>query len=63
MFSKTSLSEMMPHFVSNGNVVMEILQKAAESKEAIDIQDILFRYTLDSFGLIGFGHPIDSLHR
>jgi len=52
---------MMPHFLESGKVVLQILDRAVEKKETIDIQEILFRYTLDAFGLIAFGHPIDSL--
>jgi len=51
----------MPHFLESGKVVLQILDRAVAKKEVIDIQDVFFRYTLDAFGLIGFGHPIGSL--
>ena len=63
MFSKTSISGMLPHFVAKAEKVASILDKIAESGKPVDIQDLFFRFTLDSIGEIGFGFSIDSLDK
>eukprot|EP01087_Luapelamoeba_hula_P008336 TRINITY_DN2085_c0_g1_i6.p1 TRINITY_DN2085_c0_g1~~TRINITY_DN2085_c0_g1_i6.p1 ORF type:complete len:222 (-),score=29.88 TRINITY_DN2085_c0_g1_i6:712-1377(-) len=52
---------MLPHFISNGRKVTALLSNAAAAGDTVDLQDIFFRFTLDSFGSIGFDHPINSL--
>jgi cytochrome P450 len=40
--------------------VYKILDAAAKSQVPIDLQDVFFRYTLDSFGRVGFRYAINS---
>jgi len=54
---------MLPHFVAKAEKVASILDKIAESGKPVDIQDLFFRFTLDSIGEIGFGYSIDSLDK
>eukprot|EP01104_Vermistella_antarctica_P008145 TRINITY_DN2036_c0_g1_i1.p1 TRINITY_DN2036_c0_g1~~TRINITY_DN2036_c0_g1_i1.p1 ORF type:complete len:469 (+),score=81.14 TRINITY_DN2036_c0_g1_i1:198-1604(+) len=61
MFTKTNISEMTSTFTRNANTVVDILNKVKPG-EAIDLQDLFFRYTLDSIGEIGFGVSLNSLN-
>eukprot|EP01087_Luapelamoeba_hula_P021355 TRINITY_DN743_c0_g1_i3.p1 TRINITY_DN743_c0_g1~~TRINITY_DN743_c0_g1_i3.p1 ORF type:complete len:434 (-),score=51.99 TRINITY_DN743_c0_g1_i3:159-1460(-) len=63
LFTKVSVAEMLPHFVNHGQKVIKILGDAATSKQTIDLQDLIFRFTLDSICTIGFGHNINSLDK
>ncbi|KAI7861836.1 cytochrome P450 [Spinellus fusiger] len=49
-------------FISHMDTMREcILDKAVISSEPIDFHDAMYRYTLDSFVLIGFGVRLDAL--
>ncbi|KAI7902864.1 cytochrome P450 [Cokeromyces recurvatus] len=49
-------------FVKELNVMSEyILDKAVNGHEIIDFHDVMFRFTLDSFILLGFGVELDAL--
>ncbi|KAJ3078733.1 Protein kinase alk2 [Quaeritorhiza haematococci] len=48
-------------FYEEMHMLTDRLSKAVESKEAIDIQDLFFRFTLDGFGKIGFGIELNSM--
>lgn len=62
MFSVNSFRHHMAEvFNRNGNKVMALLDAAAASGEVVDMQDIFFRFTLDSVGEISFGSSIGSL--
>jgi cytochrome P450 len=63
LFRTESLKSMVPTFIKGAHIVLQKLEEAASSSTAIDVQDLFFRYTLDSIGLIGFGHDIGSLHQ
>eukprot|EP01087_Luapelamoeba_hula_P010377 TRINITY_DN2745_c0_g1_i3.p1 TRINITY_DN2745_c0_g1~~TRINITY_DN2745_c0_g1_i3.p1 ORF type:complete len:450 (-),score=61.61 TRINITY_DN2745_c0_g1_i3:110-1324(-) len=63
LFTKPSVAEMLPHFVEHGQKAMQFLEDAAKSKQTIDFQDVLFRFTLDSIGTVGFGQDIGSLDK
>jgi len=63
LFTKNSIGAMLPYFLKNAEVVTEILQEAADNNKTIDIQDLFFRFTLDSIGHIGFGFSINSLRK
>ncbi|KAL6071642.1 Cytochrome P450 monooxygenase pc-3 [Balamuthia mandrillaris] len=62
LFNPTSLESMVPIFQRNGDVLLSKLEEACKAKQAIDIQELFMRFTLDSIGEIGFGHPINSLN-
>lgn len=64
IFTARNLKEEMSKvFISNGKKVCERLSQHAESGTAVDIQDLFFRYTLDSFTEIAFGDNPNSLER
>lgn len=43
------------------NTLCDVLRTAAESESIVDIQDLFFRLTLDSFSEIGFGTKLGAL--
>jgi len=53
---------MLPVFQRHADELVEILNKAAESKKSIDMQRLFLGYTLDCSGEILFDHSIGSLH-
>ncbi|CAO3638135.1 unnamed protein product [Cunninghamella blakesleeana] len=48
-------------FVNELKLVENIFDKASESKTTVDFHDIMYRFTLDSFVLLGFGTEIGAL--
>jgi cytochrome P450 len=63
LFRTESIKDMLPVFVSGAQTVIAALERVATDAEPIDLQNLFMRYTLDSIGLVGFGHDIGSLHR
>jgi len=61
LFHKLVLRDMMPQFKENAHVVIDMLHEHVKSGEPIDIQDLYFRYTLDTFGKLGFGEELNAL--
>lgn len=60
LFTSNVLSKHMTSvFIKNAQRVHNILAKLDE--ESIDVQDIFFRYTMDSFSEIAFGDSLDGL--
>jgi cytochrome P450 len=56
MFTARSLREEMSGiFAKNAHVVMEKLAQNARDKKIFDVQDLFFRFTLDSFSEVAFG--------
>ena len=43
--------------------VLARLEAAAESKQPVDLQDLFFRYTFDSFGKLAFGLDVGCLEK
>jgi cytochrome P450 len=43
--------------------LLEIFKRASESREIVDAQDLFLRFTLESFGRIGFGIELNNLGR
>lgn len=62
LFKTRLMRSMIDVFVEHGQKVLDKLD-ALSPTDAIDIQDIFFRFTLDSIGQIAFGKNIDSLHK
>ena len=60
-FTTKALEDYVPIFDEQAKIVVDLLAKAQEQGSAIDVQDVFFRYTLDSFGLMGFGFDFGSL--
>ncbi|KAI9306556.1 cytochrome P450, partial [Cunninghamella echinulata] len=59
---KNFRNEFIKTFIQEINYMMEhIWDKAVESKSIIDFHDIMYKLTLDSFILLGFGTNINSL--
>ena len=48
-------------FKSKSIELVSILQPYAKTGEAVDIQKLFMKYTLDSFGIIGFDIHFDTL--
>lgn len=62
MFSTRMLSNvMLPVFSKHADVVCDMLDGCAKAGTELDMQDVYFRYTLDSIAEIGFGTTIGSL--
>jgi len=61
LFTKNSLDQMHSVFVQKALSASAILQRYCDSGEEIDIQELVQKYTLDSFGVVGFGTEINSL--
>eukprot|EP01089_Gocevia_fonbrunei_P020845 TRINITY_DN7857_c0_g3_i2.p1 TRINITY_DN7857_c0_g3~~TRINITY_DN7857_c0_g3_i2.p1 ORF type:complete len:335 (+),score=49.17 TRINITY_DN7857_c0_g3_i2:68-1072(+) len=53
---------MLPVFIKHGNKVLQKFENVKNIKGKIDLQDLFFRFTLDSIGEIGFGTDINSLN-
>eukprot|EP01090_Pellita_catalonica_P001966 TRINITY_DN11661_c0_g1_i1.p1 TRINITY_DN11661_c0_g1~~TRINITY_DN11661_c0_g1_i1.p1 ORF type:complete len:478 (+),score=65.93 TRINITY_DN11661_c0_g1_i1:56-1489(+) len=58
LFTNKSIASIQPIFATRAEEVLSIFRSA---KEPLDIQDIYFRYTLDSIGEIFCGNNIGSL--
>ena len=56
-------STMKDVFVANGRLLADIIGSAAANGVAVDIQDLFFRYTMDSIGQIGFGVQMGTMAR
>lgn len=63
LFTKSSLDSMNEVFFEKAQIVCRILDKHAKSKEPIDVQALFMKYTLDSFGVVGFGGEIGCLEK
>ncbi|KAI8925019.1 cytochrome P450 [Entophlyctis helioformis] len=50
-------------FADEMDVFVDRLASSAESAKPVDLHDLFFRYTMDSFGAIAFGISIDSMKR
>jgi len=61
MFLLGSRSDMFKAYHHSGDILLNILSNAYERKTPIEIQALFKRFTLDTFGRIGFGYTIDSL--
>eukprot|EP00002_Diphylleia_rotans_P034474 TRINITY_DN740_c0_g1_i1.p1 TRINITY_DN740_c0_g1~~TRINITY_DN740_c0_g1_i1.p1 ORF type:complete len:494 (-),score=96.97 TRINITY_DN740_c0_g1_i1:470-1951(-) len=61
-FQTIELGRMVPCFTEHCGVLLSHLHKASIDKNVIDMQDLFFRFTLDSVGEILFGTNIDSLN-
>ncbi|SAL97997.1 hypothetical protein [Absidia glauca] len=48
-------------FVKELTLVCDIFTKAMETRTVIDFHDIMYKFTLDSFVLIGFGAQVNAL--
>jgi len=55
------LTQMVPVFHEKSKILMSILEKAANTMEIIDIQNLFGRYTLDVFCAVGFGTQVNSM--
>ena len=62
LFKKNSLDFMKLVFNEKAVTFCNIMKEFARSKEVFDIQAYYMKYTLDSFGKIGFGTEFHSLH-
>jgi len=62
MFKRENIIEMMPIFIRKSNEVISHL-KTLDLTKPVDIQDIFMRYTLESFGEIGFGLSFDLISK
>ncbi len=60
-FTVQSIAEYVPIFEQKAVEMSNLLAKAALKKQPVDLQDFFFRFTLDSFGLLGFGFDFNSL--
>jgi cytochrome P450 len=64
IFSRKAFATFMSDvFIHHGQTFLDILGKAADSNKQIDIQDLFYRFTLDSIGQIGFGVELDVLKK
>ncbi|KAG0015378.1 hypothetical protein BGZ80_009893 [Entomortierella chlamydospora] len=50
-------------FVKEANVLVDYLDKAAREGRVVDIHQLFYLYTLDSFGEISFGQSFDCLKK
>jgi len=57
---KTNIAEMTPIFVTKGKMVLDLI-KNENLENPVDVQSLFMRYTLDSFGEIGFGVTFELL--
>ncbi|CAG8435704.1 1494_t:CDS:10 [Ambispora gerdemannii] len=48
-------------FANESLVAVDILSKAAETGEIVDLQNLFYRFTIDCFGLISFSKSFDCL--
>ncbi|CAG8489765.1 13917_t:CDS:10, partial [Ambispora leptoticha] len=48
-------------FANESLVVVDILSKAAETGEIIDLQNLFYRFTMDCFGQVSFGKSFNCL--
>ncbi|KAI8086171.1 cytochrome P450 [Halteromyces radiatus] len=48
-------------FVNEMEIMCDMFNRATETNEVVDLHDMMFRFTLDSFVLLGFGVDIKSL--
>lgn len=61
LFTIQSISDYVPVFADKAVVLANLLEESARQRRPVDMQDFFLRYTLDSFGVIGFGFSFDSL--
>ncbi|KAF9106338.1 hypothetical protein BGX29_009755 [Mortierella sp. GBA35] len=50
-------------FCKEADLVIDYLNKKADKGEVLDLQDVFYKYTLDSFGEIAFGESFGCLDR
>ncbi|CAG8472678.1 11677_t:CDS:10 [Paraglomus brasilianum] len=50
-------------FAEDGNLLLKILNSAANSEEELDLQGLFFRYTMDTFGKICFSRDFQCLSK
>ncbi|KAF9928677.1 hypothetical protein FBU30_002198 [Linnemannia zychae] len=50
-------------FCKEGGLVIDYLNTKADKGEIVDLQDVFYKYTLDSFGEIAFGQSFGCLDR
>ncbi|KAK3829341.1 MAG: cytochrome P450 [Benniella sp.] len=50
-------------FVEEAKLVMDYLSKKADAGEVVDLQELFYKYTLDSFGEIAFGQSFGCLNK
>jgi len=64
MFATNVLNRTMERtFLDHGEVLVRVLTDACKSKQTIDMQDLMKRYTMDSIAKIGFGVDFRSLEK
>uniref|UniRef100_A0A6B2L626 Cytochrome P450 n=1 Tax=Arcella intermedia TaxID=1963864 RepID=A0A6B2L626_9EUKA len=61
VFNLPSRTEMFGIYHKAGRDLLRVLEEAAGSGEVLELQQLFKRFTLDTFGEIGFGYPINSL--
>ena len=62
IFSRKAFATFMSDvFVHHGHTVLDILGNAADTKKQLDIQELFYKFTLDSIGQIGFGVDLGVL--
>lgn len=62
IFSFRQLNDHMTHIIiDHANILIQILTTAMESNQAIDMQQMFFRLTMDSFTEWAFGEKLNSL--
>jgi len=63
MFSEKVLREdMTAMFHRHGATLLSVLAECARAGQVVDLQDMFFRFTLDSIAEIAFGQNLDALH-
>ncbi|KAG0201426.1 hypothetical protein BGX28_005731 [Mortierella sp. GBA30] len=50
-------------FCEEGHLVLDYLSKMADNGDVIDLQEVFYKYTLDSFGEIAFGQSFGCLKK
>ncbi|KAL2920118.1 hypothetical protein HK105_200184 [Polyrhizophydium stewartii] len=50
-------------FADEMKLLVAKLDETAVAGQAIDMKDLFFRFTLDGFGMIGFGYPLHCMSR
>ena len=63
-FKRKSLHEHMSSvMIAHSNIVVDHLEDHADKENSIDLQQIFYSFTLDTFSEIALGHNIDSLNQ
>eukprot|EP01124_Arcella_intermedia_P004640 TRINITY_DN1262_c0_g1_i6.p1 TRINITY_DN1262_c0_g1~~TRINITY_DN1262_c0_g1_i6.p1 ORF type:complete len:510 (+),score=150.74 TRINITY_DN1262_c0_g1_i6:54-1583(+) len=61
IFNLPSRTDMFETYHKAAKNLLKVLEEAAASGETIELQQLFKRFTLDTFGEIGFGYSINSL--